>query len=146
LVDAHRILREVRLLRMFRHPNIIGVLDLIPPPPGKPLEDMYIVMEPMETNLGRIIRSDQPLSDEHIKYFLYQTLQGVAHVHSRGIIHRDLKPSNLLINSNCELKVCDFGLARSLDSKENKNDRICRNQTLSCSRSYGQLCALWLRN
>ncbi|KAK9867572.1 hypothetical protein WJX84_009832 [Apatococcus fuscideae] len=48
------------------------------------------------------------------KYFLYQILRGLKYIHSAHIIHRDLKPCNLLINSNCDLVICDFGLARSM--------------------------------
>jgi len=44
--------------------------------------------------------------------FLYQILRGVKHIHSANVLHRDLKPSNLLVNSDCSLKICDFGMAR----------------------------------
>ena len=67
----------------------------------------------METDLAQIIKSNQVLSDEHIQFFLYQILRGLKYVHSCGILHRDLKPRNLLVNSNCDLKICDFGLARA---------------------------------
>ena len=42
-----------------------------------------------------------------------QALRGLKYVHSAGVLHRDLKPSNLLLNSACDLKICDFGLART---------------------------------
>jgi mitogen-activated protein kinase 1/3 len=48
------------------------------------------------------------------QYFVYQTLRALKSIHSAGIVHRDLKPANLLVNANCDLKVCDFGLARSV--------------------------------
>ncbi|ONL96830.1 MAP kinase3 [Zea mays] len=60
----------------------------------------------------QIIRSGQELSEEHCQYFLYQILRGLKYIHSAGVIHRDLKPSNLLLSANCDLKICDFGLAR----------------------------------
>lgn len=67
----------------------------------------------METDLGAIIKSNQALTDEHIQFFLYQLLRGLKYIHSAGILHRDLKPRNLLVNTNCDLKICDFGLARA---------------------------------
>lgn len=48
-----------------------------------------------------------------LQYFLYQLLRGLKYVHSANVLHRDLKPSNLLLNANCDLKIGDFGLART---------------------------------
>lgn len=72
----------------------------------------------METDLHRVIYSKQILSDEHIKFFVYQTLCALKYLHSAGVLHRDLKPSNLLLNSDCDLKICDFGLARGIEKDE----------------------------
>jgi len=80
--------------------------------------DVYIVSELMETDLHRIIYSKQPLSIDHVRYFLYQILRALKYIHSADVLHRDLKPSNLLVNSNCDLKVCDFGLARGVLPEE----------------------------
>jgi p38 MAP kinase len=55
------------------------------------------------------------LEKQFIQYFLYQILRGLKYVHSAGVVHRDLKPSNILVNENCDLKICDFGLARIQD-------------------------------
>jgi mitogen-activated protein kinase 1/3/mitogen-activated protein kinase 6 len=66
----------------------------------------------METDLASILKSSQPLTDDHCQFFLYQILRGMKYVHSAQVIHRDLKPRNLLVNANCDLKICDFGLAR----------------------------------
>jgi len=118
LVDAKRILREVKLLRHFRHDNIVGLRDLINPPEGTPFEDIYIVLDFMETDLHKIIYSKNELTDEHIQYFIYQILRGLKYIHSANVIHRDLKPSNLLLNGNCDLKICDFGLARGVRDEE----------------------------
>jgi len=114
LVDAKRILREIKLLRHFDHANIVSVRDLIPPRSLGYIEDVYIVMDSMEANLHKIIYSRQKLSNEHIQYFIYQVLKGLKYLHSAGVLHRDLKPSNLLVNHNCDLKICDFGLARGM--------------------------------
>ena len=67
--------------------------------------------------MHRVIRT-QDLSDDHAQYFVYQTLRALKALHSADVIHRDLKPSNLLLNANCDLKVCDFGLARSVKTAE----------------------------
>ena len=69
----------------------------------------------------QIIASPQPLSDDHVRYFLYQILRGLKCIHSAKVMHRDLKPGNLLVNSNCEIKICDFGLARVLDDGFGEN-------------------------
>ena len=71
----------------------------------------------METDLHKLLRS-QKLSSDHICYFLYQILRGLKYIHSANVLHRDLKPSNILLNSNCDLKICDFGLARVSDPRQ----------------------------
>ena len=75
----------------------------------------------MECDLAAIIRSGQPLTDAHFQSFIYQILCGLKYIHSANVLHRDLKPGNLLVNADCELKICDFGLARgfSIDPDEN---------------------------
>ena len=72
----------------------------------------------METDLHRIIYSRQTLSIDHIQYFVYQLLRGLKYIHSANVLHRDLKPSNLLLNSNCDLKICDFGLSRGVEDEQ----------------------------
>ncbi|KAA0166865.1 hypothetical protein FNF31_01240 [Cafeteria roenbergensis] len=115
LVDGKRILREIKLLRhLGGHQNIIWILDIMVYPNSTNFRDLYIVTDLMDTDLSHIISSRQTLSDSHIKYFLYQILRGLKYVHSAGVLHRDLKPQNVLVNANCELVVCDFGLARAI--------------------------------
>lgn len=65
--------------------------------------------------------SGQPLTDAHFQSFIYQILCGLKYIHSANVLHRDLKPGNLLVNADCELKICDFGLARgfAIDPEEN---------------------------
>jgi len=115
-LDAKRIAREIRLLRHFNHPNIIRILDLAPPSTPD-FNDVYIVAELMDTDLHRVIYSGQRLTDEHVQFFLYQMFCGLKYIHSANVIHRDLKPSNILLNENCDLKICDFGLSRDMGSE-----------------------------
>ncbi|GHJ85471.1 hypothetical protein NliqN6_1873 [Naganishia liquefaciens] len=111
-----RCLREIKLLHHFRgHKNITCLydMDIVPDPPGTwNFNEVYLYEELMEADLHAIIRSGQPLSDAHFQSFLYQTLCGLKYIHSANVLHRDLKPGNLLVNADCELKICDFGLAR----------------------------------
>ncbi|XP_021889758.1 mitogen-activated protein kinase 3 [Carica papaya] len=117
-MDTKRTLREIKLLRHLDHENVVGIRDVIPPPLRREFTDVYIATELMDTDLHNIIRSNQGLSEEHCQYFLYQILRGLKYIHSANVIHRDLKPSNLLVNANCDLKICDFGLARPTAENE----------------------------
>ncbi|CAH1802119.1 unnamed protein product [Owenia fusiformis] len=112
IIIAKRTYREIRILRHFKHDNIIGVRDLLKPDDTNIFKDVYVVLDFMESDLHRIIHSRQDLTNEHVRYFLYQILRGLKYIHSADVIHRDLKPSNLLVNENCELKIGDFGMAR----------------------------------
>jgi len=113
VIDAKRVLREIRLLCSFDHENVLSIKDLqMPKDANGKHEDVYIITELLDTDLSKVIYSPQPLIDDHCQYFLYQILRGLKYLHSARVLHRDLKPGNLLVNSNCDLKICDFGLAR----------------------------------
>jgi serine/threonine protein kinase len=100
----------------------VQVLDIQPPPQAN-FDDVYIISELMDTDLHRVIYSRQKLTDDHVQFFLYQMLCALKYMHSAKVIHRDLKPSNILLNSNCDLKLCDFGLSRGLTAgHEGTND------------------------
>lgn len=111
-IHAKRAHRELRLLRLMNHENIIDMHDVFTPDedPSK-LNDVYFVSVLMAADLSNILRI-QRLSDDHIQFLVYQILRGLKYIHSAGIIHRDLKPSNIAVNEDCELKILDFGLAR----------------------------------
>ncbi|EFE38234.1 hypothetical protein TRV_07105 [Trichophyton verrucosum HKI 0517] len=135
-----RTLREMKLLRYFNHENIISILDIQKPRNFESFTEVYLIQvrviqygsyrcmnrintlsqELMETDMHRVIRT-QDLSDDHCQYFIYQTLRALKAMHSANVLHRDLKPSNLLLNANCDLKVCDFGLARSAASTDDNS-------------------------
>uniref|UniRef100_A0A8C8SFA5 Mitogen-activated protein kinase n=1 Tax=Pelusios castaneus TaxID=367368 RepID=A0A8C8SFA5_9SAUR len=118
VMNAKRTLRELKILKHFKHDNIIAIKDILKPTvPYDDFKSVYVVLDLMESDLHQIIHSSQPLTLEHVRYFLYQLLRGLKYIHSANVIHRDLKPSNLLINENCELKIGDFGMARGLCTK-----------------------------
>ncbi|XP_055852610.1 mitogen-activated protein kinase ERK-A [Episyrphus balteatus] len=111
---CQRTLREIKILTRFRHENIIDIRDILRVDSIEQMKDVYIVQCLMETDLYKLLKT-QRLSNDHICYFLYQILRGLKYIHSANVLHRDLKPSNLLLNTTCDLKICDFGLARVAD-------------------------------
>ena len=96
--DARRTLREIKLLRFLNHDNIIALVDIQPPASRSEFSDVYEITELMDTDLHQIIRSNQPLTDEHFRYFMYQIFCALKYIHSANVWHRDLKPGNLLVN------------------------------------------------
>uniref|UniRef100_A0A1D1YRF0 mitogen-activated protein kinase n=1 Tax=Anthurium amnicola TaxID=1678845 RepID=A0A1D1YRF0_9ARAE len=110
--DATRILREIKLLRLLRHPDIVEIKHILLPPSRREFKDIYVVFELMEADLHQVIKANDDLTPEHYQFFLYQLLRGLKYIHTANVFHRDLKPKNILANSDCKLKICDFGLAR----------------------------------
>jgi len=118
---AKRALREVKLLKHFNgHENITSLFDM-DIHNVHDFNEIYLVQELMEADLHQIIRSEQPLTDAHFQYFIYQICRGLKYIHSANVLHRDLKPGNLLVNADCELKICDFGLARGFSEAPEAN-------------------------
>ncbi|GLT54272.1 hypothetical protein SLA2020_274840 [Shorea laevis] len=110
--DAARILREIKLLRLLRHPDIVEIKHIMLPPSRRDFKDIYVVFELMESDLHQVIKANDDLTREHYQFFLYQLLRALKYIHTANVYHRDLKPKNILANANCKLKICDFGLAR----------------------------------
>ncbi|TNN07088.1 Serine/threonine-protein kinase NLK2 isoform 1 [Schistosoma japonicum] len=111
-ITAKRVHRELKMLSCLKHENIVNLIDVVKSESYLNFEEIYFLFELMQTDLHKIIVSPQPLSLDHVKIFVYQILRGLKYLHSARIIHRDIKPGNMLVNSNCLLKICDFGLAR----------------------------------
>lgn len=70
-----------------------------------------------ETDLHAVIRANI-LEEIHKKYIVYQLAKALKFMHSADLLHRDIKPSNLLLNSDCNVKLCDFGLCRNIAETE----------------------------
>ncbi|KAJ0989109.1 hypothetical protein J5N97_007465 [Dioscorea zingiberensis] len=111
--DATRILREIKLLRLLRHPDIVEIKHIMLPPSRREFRDIYVVFELMESDLHQVIKANDDLTPEHYQFFLYQLLRALKYIHTANVFHRDLKPKNILANADCKLKICDFGLARA---------------------------------
>ncbi|CAL6402119.1 unnamed protein product [Bathycoccus prasinos] len=166
--EARRVFLEIEFMRRTNHRNVVGLVGLDAPIMKTPLprdtrrrrkksfggsggyrteeeeeeeedfSDVYLIMELMDTDLNQIIKSDQTLLRDHVIYFLYQTLLGLKHIHDCGILHRDLKPSNLLVNANCDLKICDFGLSRRAKIVDN-DEEIDDDAVMTPSSSYERM-------
>ncbi|KAI4365762.1 hypothetical protein MLD38_021721 [Melastoma candidum] len=103
-------LREVKALRRLDHPNVVKLKEVV-----RENNELFLVLEYMEHNLYQIIRErhGKPFSEEEIRHYTSQVLQGLDHMHKNAYFHRDLKPENLLVTGNT-LKIADLGLAREL--------------------------------
>lgn len=113
--EGKRLLREIKLIKHFNHENvtpqkqtlrlntksthqlhilfqkqIIRLVEILRPRTYEQFDDVYLVTELMDTDLGQIIKSSQPLSNEHVQYFIYQILRGLLYIHSANVVHRDL--------------------------------------------------------
>lgn len=151
-VDGLRILREVKLLRHFsvhQHKHLVGLNNLLASPIKKPFDEVYVIMDFMDTDMHKIIYSKNKLSEQHLQVWIQTTLKALRFLHTGKIIHRDLKPSNLLLNKDCSLKVCDFGLARGIGQEIDKEmteyvvTRWYRAPELMCGCNYGEKIDVW---
>ncbi|EER06189.1 big MAP kinase BMK, putative [Perkinsus marinus ATCC 50983] len=98
-----------------------------------------IVTDLFETDLGAVLKSNQNLTLEQCIFFLYQVLRGVKYFHSAGVVHRDLKPRNLLVNFNCDLKICDFGLSKLILADREGFDMIPMTARSMCNNGLRQV-------
>ncbi len=92
------------------------------------------------------------LQDKQIQYVIYQLLKALKYVHSAGLIHRDIKPSNVLVDSCLRVKLCDFGLCRSISYAQKKGriftDYVATRwyrapEVLLCSLRYCEKIDIW---
>ncbi|XP_023661790.1 cyclin-dependent kinase 15 isoform X2 [Paramormyrops kingsleyae] len=102
-------IREASLLKGLKHANIVLLHDII-----HTRESLTFVFEYVQTDLAQYMTQHPGgLHSYNVRIFMFQLLRGLSYIHGRRILHRDLKPQNLLISYLGELKLADFGLARS---------------------------------
>lgn len=116
LVDCKRILREIAILNRLKHDNIVKTVDICVPHDLNRFDELYLVLEIADSDFKKLFKTPVYLSELHVKTLLYNLLLGVKYTHSAGIYHRDLKPANCLVNQDCSVKICDFGLARTIET------------------------------
>lgn len=91
---------------------MVALKGIIPAQNG---QDIYLLFQHLESDVFKAVKN-RVLDQMHKKYIVYQLACGLKYLHSAGVLHRDLKPSNVLINAQCQVKICDFGLSRTLES------------------------------
>ena len=116
--DCKRILREVTLLRKLKHPFVVGLIEILMPSNPSTFDTLYVVMEYAVSDLKKLIKSSINLELLHIQTIIYNLLCSIKYLHESNVLHRDLKPANVLINEDCTVRLCDFGLARSISGIE----------------------------
>ena len=93
--------------------------------PDKPLnkaKGVFLVMNYVQENLKQTLDNLVPadFDEDHVKVIIYNILCGLNFINSANIMHRDIKPQNILIDSNCLVTLCDFGLARTIPNYDKK--------------------------
>jgi len=107
-------IREIKILKALRHPNIVQLRDVVSSHlPGRE-GDVFLAFEYCDHDLTGLLESKVHLSDAVIKYYLKSILEGLYYLHQRQILHRDIKGANILISNNGDVRIADFGLARSV--------------------------------
>jgi len=97
---------------------VVELFDLIEPKNLENFDTLYLVLELAESDLKKVIKSAIHLQLKHIQLVVYNLFCAVKYLHSANVLHRDLKPANILVNEDCSVKICDFGLARSIAGVE----------------------------
>lgn len=111
--------REIYLMMELNHPNILSLIDVATKTASKNALDeqcVYLVLERMDCTLQTVMESERfpYYPGQYPKTWLQQLLRGVGYLHSRGVLHRDIKPENILMKKQGVLKLCDFGLSRTI--------------------------------
>jgi len=109
---AQRALREITILRSLTNPHVVRTFDCGLRPDGH----VYMLMDFLEgTALNAWHTFEHPLHPAQAVTIIHQACLGLAEPHAQGIVHRDVKPENIFVQDNGQIKVLDFGLARSWD-------------------------------
>ena len=106
-------LREVKILRMLKHDNIVTLREAF-----RRKGRLYLVFEYVDRTLLEVLEANSSGTDPAlvIKY-IYQLVKAIDWCHSNDVIHRDIKPENLLVSLDNTLKLCDFGFARTMPQR-----------------------------
>lgn len=109
-----RVAREIHILKIIRHPNLIQLYEII-----ETSKQLYLITEYAENGeLFDYIVAHTKVKEKYACKFFQQILSGIEYIHKLNIVHRDLKPENLLLDYNTNIKLVDFGLSNTYQSGE----------------------------
>jgi len=107
-------IREIKILKSLDHPNIVSLLEISV---GKSPDSIFLVFEYCDHDFASLLdRIARPFSEAEVKTIMMQLLSATNYLHSNFILHRDMKLSNLLMTNRGQLKLADFGLARTFSN------------------------------
>eukprot|EP00915_Cephaloidophora_sp_WS-2016_P008984 GHVH01012686.1.p1 GENE.GHVH01012686.1~~GHVH01012686.1.p1 ORF type:complete len:426 (+),score=55.82 GHVH01012686.1:183-1460(+) len=129
LTDCKRVLREVCILNRLKHDLIVNLVDIIIPKDFNNFQEVSLVFEYVPSDFKKLLRQNVWLTELHVKTLMYNSMMAIKYGHSAGVYHRDLKPANCLVNEDCIVKICDFGLARTV-KHPNRKEGLGRMNTL----------------
>ncbi|GAB4291116.1 MAG: hypothetical protein Kow0090_04480 [Myxococcota bacterium] len=129
-VILRRFHREAAALASLSHPNIITIIDK-----GEIEGQPYFVMEYIKGRSLRNVINRAPVKTDAFVGYIVQVCRGLSHAHERKFVHRDLKPENLLIDSNNNIKIADFGLAALIDP-DLSSDHMTKSRVAMGTISY----------
>ncbi len=112
--NMKKILYETNLMKKLNHPNVTKILEMFE-------DDEYILIAMEYINGGNLfsfVKKRRKLSEKTAKFLFRQIILGIKHIHSQKIVHRDIKLENILIDLNNNIKICDFGIGRILNSRK----------------------------
>jgi mitogen-activated protein kinase 1/3 len=108
--------------------NVVKLYEIIEPSNPQTFNCIYMAMEYAQSDLKKLVKSAIHLQLLHIKQLIYNILIGLKYIHSAGVLHRDIKPANILLNEDCSIRICDFGLARSVVGVEGASISVMKER------------------
>jgi mitogen-activated protein kinase 1/3 len=119
--SIRKLVSEIELLRNFssmsNNMHTSALLDVITEP-NLEGDWLFLVMEYFPSDLKKVLNRSSTIefNEDHVLIITYNIICAINYIHSAGIMHRDIKPANILIDDNCQIKICDFGFSRTKPS------------------------------
>jgi serine/threonine protein kinase len=134
LETCRNILREIRLLHHLQNEGIVKIRDVRTTTSN--YNELLIILDLHAIDLKKFINTAKTISEEEIKYIMYELLKTIKYLHSAGVLHRDIKPGNILLSEKGKPVLCDFGLARG--SIHEKYFQVPRRESIEEARTAAQ--------